>query len=126
MRTAYLLHSLAILATGAKALVTSFTFYEGKSWWPRRHSHNQLTTVDGLANEDVVDAEGLIPGVLSKKTICVDRKKGINSVKVSEIADLGESLYCIEGYSKTDCDEEAIAFTYPWDSAERGQCLSSS
>jgi len=51
----------------------------------------------------------------------VDRKDGINSVKVNEAWSLGESLYCIKGYKETDCDGKDIAFTYPWDSAQRGR-----
>ena len=63
----------------------------------------------------------LVPDWLSQRTQCVDRKNGINSVKVNEAWSLGESLYCIKGYKETDCDGKDIAFTYPWDSAQRGR-----
>jgi hypothetical protein len=68
-----------------------------------------------------VEPGSLVPGWLSHRTQCVDRKDGINSVDVKETGSLGESLYCIKGYKETDCEGEEIAFTYPWDSAQRGR-----
>jgi hypothetical protein len=68
-----------------------------------------------------VEPGSLVPGWWSQRTDCVDRKDGINSVEVNEAWSFGESLYCIKGYMKTDCDGEDIAFTYPWDSAQQGR-----
>lgn len=127
MKSAFLFISLAFLVTGAQAAGTGFTFYRGESccFLTVNCENTSLTGTDHIDGE-VVKSWGSVkfePSVFSKSTGCVDGEHGIKAVKVDYGWDITDRINCIRGYKKKDCEDEELAFTFPWDSDVKGQLL---